>query len=217
MIWEIRGLQILRQSMIFDKKLSVVLVCQITLTPLLIPGTVFSQQIILTANTRISAFFFTFLALFLLSALGEELNILTEEYAEVISGPSDDYQQVLKGEFKLNIAGVGQTVLGFKDEATGTFDTIRIYIPSALGEYIKSIEVFSGDSPTGPFKSVVKTTETQNAKIFKTKGWQELKFSPVKAKYFQIHCTTHDFTNIVRVVKDGTQPGLQFIGHVNPL
>ena len=160
---------------------------------------------------------FTFLALFYLSALGEELNILTEEYAEVISGPSDEYQQVLKGEFKLNIAGVGKTVVGFKDEATGTFDTIRIYIPGSLGEYIKSIEVFSGDSPTGPFKSLVQTSETQNAKIFKAKGWQELKFSPVKAKYFQIRCTTHDYSSTVRVVKDGNQPGLQFIGHVNPL
>lgn len=154
--------------------------------------------------------------MFILSAPGEESNILTEEYAEVISGPSDDYQQVLKGEFKLNTAGVGQTVIGFKDEAAGTFDTIRIYIPGALGEYIKSIEVFAADSPTGPFQSVVETSETQNAKIFKTKGWQELKFSPVTAKYFQIHCTTHEYSSTVRVVKDGTQPGLQFIGHVNP-
>ena len=168
------------------------------------------------ANTRVSALVFTFLTLFFLSALGEEVNILTEEYAEVISGPSDDYQQVLKGEFKLNISGLGQTVIGFKDEVTGTFDTIRIYIPGALGEYIKSIEILAGDSSTGPFKSVVQTGETQNAKIFKTKGWQELRFSPTKAKFFQIHCTTHDIGSTVRVVKDGAQPGLQFIGHLNP-
>jgi hypothetical protein len=172
---------------------------------------------ILTTTTHVSAALaFTLLALFCLPAMGEELNILNEEYAEVISGPSDDYQQVLKGEFKLNTSGVGQTVIGFKDEATGAFDTIRIYLPGALGEYIKSIEILAGDSPTGPFKSVLQTGETQNAKIFKTKGWQELKFAPVTAKYFKINCTTHEYSSTVRVVKDDTQPGLQFIGHVNP-
>jgi len=170
----------------------------------------------LTTSIRASAIITAFLALLCLRATGEELNILNQEYAEVISGPSDEYLQVLKGEFKLNTSGVGQTVIGFKDEVTGTFDTIRIFIPGALGEYIKSIEVLTSDSPKGPFKSVLQTGETQNAKIFKTKGWQELKFAPVTAKYFRINCTTHEYSSTVRVVKDGTQPGLQFIGHVNP-
>lgn len=169
-----------------------------------------------TISPRVCAVFFAFLALFGRPAIGADLNILTEEYAEVISGPSDEYQQVLKGEFKLNVGGVSQTVIGFKDEATGSFDTIRVYIPGALGEYIKSIEIFAGDSPTGPFKSVVQTGETQNAKIFKTRGWQELKFAPVTAKYFKLKCATHDYSSTVRVVKDGDQPGLQFIGHIKP-
>jgi len=98
-----------------------------------------------------------------------------DAWAVTIDGKEDAYREVQVGE---------EAVFAFKDERAATFDSFNMLIPKS-GRNPKEFELFAGDSPTGPFRSLG-TFQPQNVRVMKTAGWQEFKFPPVTAKYLKV-------------------------------
>jgi hypothetical protein len=98
-----------------------------------------------------------------------------DDWSVSIDGKEDAYREVKVGE---------EAVFAFKDERAATFDSFSMLIPKS-GRNPKEFELFVGDSPTGPFRSLG-TFQPQNVRMMKTAGWQEFKFPPVTAKYLKV-------------------------------
>jgi hypothetical protein len=146
----------------------------------------------------------------------KKVDILTAEYAELITAPNDKWEKLLVGDVDPYTSESENAVYGFKGDKTATFDTVRIYIGETDSNNIKSVELLvASDSPTGSFKSACKV-ETQNIRMGKTGGWQEFKFAPVTAKYLKCKMTAHG-GGWVRIRKMGDAgKSLQILGEVNP-
>ena len=146
----------------------------------------------------------------------KKVDILTAQYAELITAPNEKWERLLIGDVDPYTSESEIAVYGFKGDRTATFDTVRIYIGETSGTNIKTVELLvASDSPTGPFKSAGKV-ETQNIRMAKTGGWQEFRFAPVTAKYIKCKMTAHEST-WVRIPKVGDAgKGLQILGQVNP-
>ncbi len=144
------------------------------------------------------------------------MDILTTEYAELITAPNTMWEKLLVGGVDPQTGESENAVYGFKGDKTATFDTVRIFIGETTHSNIKTVELLvSADSPTGPFTSAGKV-ETQNIRMAKTGGWQEFKFTPVTAKYLKCKMTAHD-SSWVRISKVGDAgKSLQILGQVNP-
>ena len=99
----------------------------------------------------------------------------SDAWSVTIDGKEDQFQEVKVGE---------EAVFAFKDERAATFDSFSMLIPKS-GRNPKEFELFVGDSPTGPFRSLG-TFQPQNVRMMKTAGWQEFKFSPVTAKSLKV-------------------------------
>ncbi len=146
----------------------------------------------------------------------KKVDILTAEYAELITAPNDKWEKLLLGDVDPYTSESEHAVYGFKGDKTATFDTIRIYIGETSASNIKSVELLvADDSPTGSFKSACRV-ETQNIRMAKTGGWQELKFAPVTAKYLKCKLTAHGSSWVrIRQIGDAGKT-LQILGQVNP-
>ena len=146
----------------------------------------------------------------------KKVDILTPEYAELITAPNEQWEKLLTGDFNRSTSESENAVYGFKGEKTATFDTVRIFIGETRNTNLKTLELLVGsDSPTGPFTSAGKV-ETQNIRMAKTGGWQEFKFTPVTAKYLKCKMTGHG-ASYVYVDKVGDAgKSLQILGQVNP-
>lgn len=144
------------------------------------------------------------------------MDILTAEYAVLITAPNEKWEKLLTGDVVLSAQKSEQAVFGFKGEQAATFDTVSIYIPETYSQNIKTLELMvASDSPTGQFKSAGRF-ETQNILLRKTDGWQEFKFAPVTAKYLRLKMTAHDSSSVwIRKATDAGKT-LQILGQVNP-
>ncbi len=96
-------------------------------------------------------------------------------WSVTIDGQEDQFEEVQVGE---------EAVYAFKDERAATFDSFSMLIPKS-GRNPKEFELFVGDSPRGPFRSLG-TFQPQNLRVMKTGGWQEFKFPPATAKYLKV-------------------------------
>jgi hypothetical protein len=92
--------------------------------------------------------------------------------------------------------------------------TVRIFIEASSPQNIKSLEILASDSPTGPFVPVASVGETINLKMFKTGGWQEFSFDPVRLTHFQIRAVSHGHA-WVRIGLVGQENGLQLVGRTD--
>jgi hypothetical protein len=132
----------------------------------------------------------------------KKVDILTTEYAELITAPNAMWEKLLVGGVDPQTGESENAVYGFKGDKTATFDTVRIFIGETTHSNIKTVELLvSADSPTGPFTSAGKV-ETQNIRMAKTGGWQEFKFTAVTAKYLKCKMTAHG-SSWLRISKVG--------------
>lgn len=148
----------------------------------------------------------------LLPAAAEESaprNLLNPQDAEIIAAPSDRPAKLLEGGFDLPADELAGAVYAFKRPSD--ISAVRIFIESSNPQNIKSLEILSADSPNGPFVPVASAGETINLKLFKTGGWQEFSFDPVRLTHFQIRAVSHGHA-WVRIGLDGQNNGLQFMG-----
>ena len=136
-------------------------------------------------------------------------NLLNPEDAEIIAAPSDRPAKLLEGGFDLPADELAGAVYAFKRPSD--ISAVRIFIESSNPQNIKSLEILSADSPNGPFVPVASAGETINLKLFKTGGWQEFSFDPVRLTHFQIRAVSHGHA-WVRIGLDGQNNGLQFMG-----
>ena len=148
------------------------------------------------------------------SSSSQKINLFTPDYAEMIAAPVADWEKLLTGAGEFNGIQTAEVIFGFKDDKSATLDTIRVLIPATDNENIKTLELFVGDAPAGPFKSAAKI-EPVNLYMAKTHGWQEFKIAPVTAKNFKFKFTTEN-GSWVKVYKDGDKAGLQILGTLNP-
>ncbi len=106
-------------------------------------------------------------------------------------------------------------MFGFKGDRPVTIDTVRICIQETHASNIKSLELLTGDSPTGPFQSVG-TFQPENVRLHKSGGWQEFRFAPVTARYVKLKATSVQ-SAYFRVDKlEGGVKSLQILGKVGP-
>jgi hypothetical protein len=156
---------------------------------------------------------FVFWVAFSLPCLGAEesapRNLLNPEDAEIIAAPSDRPAKLLEGGFDLPADELAGAVYAFKRPSQ--ISAVRIFIEASSPQNIKSLEILAADSSAGPFVPVASTGETINLKLFKTGGWQELSFEPVRLTHFQIRAVSHGHA-WVRIGLDGQENGLQLIG-----
>jgi len=136
-------------------------------------------------------------------------NLLNPEDAEIIAAPSDRPAKLLEGGFDLPADELAGAVYAFKRPSE--IRTVRIFIEASNPQNIKSLEILSADSPNGPFVPVASAGETINLKLFKTGGWQEFSFDPVRLTHFQIRAVSHGHA-WVRIGLDGQDNGLQLVG-----
>ena len=107
---------------------------------------------------------------------GQLLLAPNNEWAVVVDGKSDAHESVRVGE---------SAVFAFKGERPATFDSFGMLIPRT-GRNPKEFELFAGDeSPTGAFRAIG-TFHPQDARVFKTNGWQDFTFPPVTARYLKV-------------------------------
>jgi hypothetical protein len=136
-------------------------------------------------------------------------NLLNPEDAEIIAAPSDRPAKLLEGGFDLPADELAGAVYAFKRPSL--IGTVRIFIEGSSPQNIKSLEILSADSSSGPFVPVATAGETINLKLFKTGGWQEFSFEPVRLTHFQIRAVTHGH-QWVRIGLEGQNNGLQLVG-----
>jgi len=139
-------------------------------------------------------------------------NLLNPEDAEIIAAPSDRPAKLLEGDFDLPADELAGAVYAFKRPSE--ISTVRIFIEASSPQNIKSLEILSSDSPTGPFVPVASVGETINLKMFKTGGWQEFSFDPVRLTHFQIRAVSHGHA-WVRIGLVGQENGLQLVGRTD--
>ena len=139
-------------------------------------------------------------------------NLLNPEDAEIIAAPSDRPAKLLEGNFDLPADELAGAVYAFKRPSE--ISTVRIFIEASSPQNIKSLEILSSDSPTGPFVPVASVGETINLKMFKTGGWQEFSFDPVRLTHFQIRAVSHGHA-WVRIGLVGQENGLQLVGRTD--
>ena len=139
-------------------------------------------------------------------------NLLNPEDAEIIAAPSDRPAKLLEGNFDLPADELAGAVYAFKRPSE--ISTVRIFIEASSPQNIKSLEILSSDSPTGPFVPVASVGETVNLKMFKTGGWQEFSFDPVRLTHFQIRAVSHGHA-WVRIGLVGQENGLQLVGRTD--
>ena len=154
-------------------------------------------------------------AVALLPAAAEESaprNLLNPEDAEIIAAPSDRPAKLLEGNFDLPADELAGAVYAFKRPSE--ISTVRVFIEASSPQNIKSLEILSSDSPTGPFVPVASVGETINLKMFKTGGWQEFSFDPVRLTHFQIRAVSHGHA-WVRIGLVGQENGLQLVGRTD--
>jgi hypothetical protein len=142
-------------------------------------------------------------------------NLLHPDYAEIIAAPSDRPAKLLAGDFDLPLDELSASVYGFKNDAAATVTGIRVFINKSDDQALKSLELLVADSPAGPFTVAAKVGDTQNLKMFRTKGWQEFNFGPVTMKFFKLDAKAHNHAWL-RVQNDEGVNGLQLIGEINP-
>jgi hypothetical protein len=107
---------------------------------------------------------------------GQLLLAPNNEWAAVVDGKVDVNQSVRVGE---------AAVFAFKGDRPATFDRFAMLIPRS-GRNPKEFELLAGDeSPTGAFRTIG-TFNPQDARVFKTNGWQEFTFPPVTARYLKV-------------------------------
>jgi len=139
-------------------------------------------------------------------------NLLNPEDAEIIAAPSDRPAKLLEGDFDLPADELAGAVYAFKRPSE--ISTVRIFIEASSPQNIKSLEILASDSPTGPFVPVASVGETINLKMFKTGGWQEFSFDPVRLTHFQIRAVSHGHA-WVRIGIVGQENGLQLVGRTD--
>ena len=139
-------------------------------------------------------------------------NLLNPEDAEIIAAPSDRPAKLLEGNFDLPADELAGAVYAFKRPSE--ISTVRIFIEASSPQNIKSLEILASDSPTGPFVPVASVGETINLKMFKTGGWQEFSFDPVRLTHFQIRAVSHGHA-WVRIGLVGQENGLQLVGRTD--
>jgi hypothetical protein len=139
-------------------------------------------------------------------------NLLNPEDAEIIAAPSDRPAKLLEGDFDLPADELAGAVYAFKRPSE--ISTVRIFIEASSPQNIKSLEILASDSPTGPFVPVASVGETINLKMFKTGGWQEFSFDPVRLTHFQIRAVSHGHA-WVRIGLVGQENGLQLVGRTD--
>ena len=139
-------------------------------------------------------------------------NLLNPEDAEIIAAPSDRPAKLLEGNFDLPADELAGAVYAFKRPSE--ISKVRIFIEASSPQNIKSLEILSSDSPTGPFVPVASVGETVNLKMFKTGGWQEFSFDPVRLTHFQIRAVSHGHA-WVRIGLVGQENGLQLVGRTD--
>lgn len=142
-------------------------------------------------------------------------NLLNPDDCEIIAAPSDRPALLLEGGFDLPSEELALAIYGFKDSRPVTLTAVRIFINGRDDQAVKSVELLGADSPDGPFTSVLKVGETKNLKMFKTGGWQEFTFDPVRVTFFKINALAHNH-KWVKIGKEGEKNGLQFIGEPAP-
>ncbi|MFZ4483514.1 MAG: hypothetical protein ACOYOL_05980 [Chthoniobacterales bacterium] len=142
-------------------------------------------------------------------------NLLHPDYCEIIAAPSDRPAKLLVGDFDLPLDELSASVYGFKNDAAATVTGVRVFINKSDDQALKSLELLTADSPTGPFTVAATVGDTQNLKMFRTKGWQEFTFPPVTMKFFKINAKAHNHPWL-RVQNDERVNGLQLIGEMNP-
>jgi len=139
-------------------------------------------------------------------------NLLNPEDAEIIAAPSDRPAKLLEGNFDLPADELAGAVYAFKRPSE--ISSVRIFIEASSPQNIKSLEILASDSPTGPFVPVASVGETINLKMFKTGGWQEFSFDPVRLTHFQIRAVSHGHA-WVRIGIVGQENGLQLVGRTD--
>jgi hypothetical protein len=139
-------------------------------------------------------------------------NLLNPEDAEIIAAPSDRPAKLLEGNFDLPADELAGAVYAFKRPSE--ISSVRIFIEASSPQNIKSLEILASDSPTGPFVPVASVGETINLKMFKTGGWQEFSFDPVRLTHFQIRAVSHGHA-WVRIGLVGQENGLQLVGRTD--
>ena len=139
-------------------------------------------------------------------------NLLNPEDAEIIAAPSDRPAKLLEGDFDLPADELAGAVYAFKRPSE--ISSVRIFIEASSPQNIKSLEILASDSPTGPFVPVASVGETINLKMFKTGGWQEFSFDPVRLTHFQIRAVSHGHA-WVRIGIVGQENGLQLVGRTD--
>ena len=149
------------------------------------------------------------------SLVSGSLNLLNPDDCEIIAAPSDRPALLLEGGFDLPTEELALAIYGFKDARPVTLTAVRIFINGRDDQAVKSVELLAADSPEGPFTSVLKVGETKNLKMFKTGGWQEFTFDPVRVTFFKINALAHNH-KWVKIGKDGQKNGLQLIGQRAP-
>ena len=107
---------------------------------------------------------------------GQLLLAPSDDWSAAIDGKLDSYKEVRVGE---------AAVFGFEGERAETFNSFGILIVKT-GRNPKEFELLVGDeSTTGAFRSIG-TFHPENAKVFKTGGWQDFSFPEVTARYLKV-------------------------------
>ena len=138
-------------------------------------------------------------------------NLLNPEDAEIIAAPSDRPAKLLEGGFDLPVDELAGAVYAFKRPSL--VSGVRVFIESSNPQNIKSLEILASEAPNGPFVPVASAGDTINLKLFKTGGWQDFSFEPVRLTHFQVRAVTHGHA-WVRVGLEGENNGLQLMGLV---
>ncbi len=110
-----------------------------------------------------------------------------ENGGQLLLAPNNEWAAAVDGKLDVNQSvRVGEgAVFAFKGERPGTFDSFAMLIPRS-GRNPKEFELLAGDeSPTGAFRTIG-TFNPQDARMFKTNGWQEFTFPPVTARYLKV-------------------------------
>jgi len=123
--------------------------------------------------------------------------LAAENGGQLMAAPHDDWAAAIDG--KLNqyaSVRVGEAaVFAFKDDKPARFHTFGILINNS-GRNPKELELLVGDdSPTGTFRSIG-VFHPENIKLFKTGGWQDFRFPPVKARYLKVRFNSN-FEDVV--------------------
>jgi len=169
----------------------------------------------LISSVPVSRLFLGTLTLFIAVAPGlvaedaAPRNLLNPGDAEIIAAPSDRPAKLLEGGFDLPADELAGAVYAFKSPSV--LSGVRIFIDGSNPQNIKSLKILTADSPAGPFVPVASLGDTINLKLFKTGGWQEFAFDPVRLVHFQIHAVTHGHP-WVRIGLEGAENGLQLMG-----